>query len=303
MHDVFICHASEDKESAARPIAESLISAGLNVWYDEFSLTMGDSLRRSIEKGIANSKFGAVIFSPNFFKKEWPQEELSGLFSKDITLGKTILPVWHNIDKVEMIKQAPILADRLASRTSDGIPRVVADMLKAINPTSAYFITAEASLSIQPNSVKLHSGEWSTVAPFYLHNFSKNAFYRVWIKLSPKSSELNTDAINVNIGQQQVNVSVLGLSWDCLRINGKDANNAKAIYLVLHTLHPNSHREFAISLSPENKAAGEIQIQIISTSAEPPSIQNRQDGAMALEIQPPEKIEMESISLFQPNRR
>ena len=76
--DLFICHASEDKKEIVRPLVKALIKEGFRVWYDEFTLTMGDRLRRSIDKGLAQSKYGIVILSPNFFKKNWPQTELNG---------------------------------------------------------------------------------------------------------------------------------------------------------------------------------------------------------------------------------
>jgi hypothetical protein len=93
MRDLFICHASEDKESVARPLAEALAQAGLKVWYDEFILTLGDSLRRKIDQGLDQSRYGVVILSPNFLAKQWPQRELDGLTTKEISTGKTILPI------------------------------------------------------------------------------------------------------------------------------------------------------------------------------------------------------------------
>lgn len=68
-HDVFICHASEDKDLVARPLAELLRGHGVAVWYDEFSLTVGDSLRRKIDRGLSDSRFGVVLLSPDFFRK------------------------------------------------------------------------------------------------------------------------------------------------------------------------------------------------------------------------------------------
>ena len=67
--DVFISHATEDKEKVARPLAEALRNNGLDVWYDEFSLNLGDSLQESIDKGISESRFGIVILSKSFFGK------------------------------------------------------------------------------------------------------------------------------------------------------------------------------------------------------------------------------------------
>ena len=78
-YDAFISHASEDKEELVRPLADALVERGLKVWYDEFNLTVGDSLRRSIDKGLAKSRFGIVVLSSSFFAKNWTQYELDGL--------------------------------------------------------------------------------------------------------------------------------------------------------------------------------------------------------------------------------
>ena len=48
-YDLFISHASEDKDDFVRPLAETLQGLGLKVWYDEFSMKVGDSLRRKID--------------------------------------------------------------------------------------------------------------------------------------------------------------------------------------------------------------------------------------------------------------
>ena len=55
LHDVFICHASEDKDEFVRPLAEALKSNHIEVWYDEFALYVGDSLREAIDRGLATS--------------------------------------------------------------------------------------------------------------------------------------------------------------------------------------------------------------------------------------------------------
>jgi hypothetical protein len=55
-YDAFISHASEDKDTLVRPLAEKLRALDFRIWYDEFELKVGDSLRRSIDKGLANSK-------------------------------------------------------------------------------------------------------------------------------------------------------------------------------------------------------------------------------------------------------
>ena len=102
MWDVFICYAPENKDAIARPLAESLREAGLRVWYDEFTLTLGDSLRRSIDRGLACSRYGVVILSPNFFQKQWTQHQLDGIVAREMDDGeKVILPIWHGISREE----------------------------------------------------------------------------------------------------------------------------------------------------------------------------------------------------------
>lgn len=132
-YDVFISHATEDKESVVRPLAHALQSHGLTVWFDEFELRIGDSLRRKIDEGIARSRFGIVVLSHAFFAKSWPQYELDGLTTMSVTGRQVILPIWHHISKDEVIEQSPSLADKLAIRTSDyGVAEIAAEIASVV---------------------------------------------------------------------------------------------------------------------------------------------------------------------------
>jgi hypothetical protein len=117
-HDFFISHASEDKDGFVRELAGSLRAEGAKVWYDEFSLRVGDSLRRSIDRGLANSRFGVVILSEAFFRKEWPNRELDGLVALETQSESRILPIWHKVSKDEVARYSPTLADKVALNTS-----------------------------------------------------------------------------------------------------------------------------------------------------------------------------------------
>lgn len=116
--DVFISHASEDKDEVVRPLAHALQDAGLKVWYDEFELKIGDSLRRKIDKGLATSKFGVVVLSKDFLGKGWTNYELDGLVTRATGGDQILLPVWHNITKREVVDYSPSLADKLARSTA-----------------------------------------------------------------------------------------------------------------------------------------------------------------------------------------
>lgn len=134
-YDVFISHASEDKDDVVRPLAISLREKGIKVWYDEFELKIGDSLRRKIDEGLSKSKFGIVVISRYFIQKGWTNYELDGLITKAISGQQILLPIWHNITKQEVIDYSPSLADKVARTTSqdtlDEIAQEIADLIKS----------------------------------------------------------------------------------------------------------------------------------------------------------------------------
>lgn len=132
--DVFVSHATEDKETVAKPLVHALKGAGLSVWYDQFELRLGDRLGRSINDGLSNSKFGIVILSPAFFKKHWPLLELDALAQKEEAGQKVILPVWYNVTLEEVRSHSLLLADRIAARWNDGLQSVVTAILDVVRP-------------------------------------------------------------------------------------------------------------------------------------------------------------------------
>src|SRR5262249_4785859 len=132
--DVFICHASEDKRRIAARLANHLQEKGLRVWYDEWTLHIGDSLRRRIDEGLAESRFGIVILSQHFFKKRWRQHELDGLVQREARGESVILPVWHGVGREEVEKYSLTLAHRVAGSTAEGFPRLADRLLAVIDP-------------------------------------------------------------------------------------------------------------------------------------------------------------------------
>lgn len=133
--DLFISHASEDKDEVARPLKQLFTEQGLKVWFDEDTLTVGDSLRRSIDHGLANCQFGVVILSPHFFEKEWTQKELDGLVAREDGSEKRILPVWHKVTRKDVVAYSPTLADKIGVSTSKGLDYVVSEIIRAIEST------------------------------------------------------------------------------------------------------------------------------------------------------------------------
>jgi len=112
--DVFVSHASEDKDTIVRPLVETLTELGAIVWFDEFTLSPGDSLSRSIDMGLANSKYGVVVLSKQFIAKPWPEYELRGLVSREIGEDKVIIPLWYGVTRQDVLRFSPPLADKIA---------------------------------------------------------------------------------------------------------------------------------------------------------------------------------------------
>lgn len=131
--DLFLSHASEDKDAIARPLYSALTAAGVSVWFDEAVLEMGNSLRQKIDDGLARCEHGVVILSPSFFSKRWAQKELDGLVAREIASGKDrILPIWHQIDHQGVAAYSPTLADRVAGLSSEGVPALVDKILRVL---------------------------------------------------------------------------------------------------------------------------------------------------------------------------
>lgn len=134
VYDVFISHASEDKESVVRALANALEAEGLRVWYDEFTLRIGDSLRQKIDRGLAASRVGLVVLSPSFISKGWPNYELDGIVARSVSGEQTLLPIWHDITKQQVIDYSPSLADKVArstgTHTVEDIAAEIGDLLR-----------------------------------------------------------------------------------------------------------------------------------------------------------------------------
>jgi hypothetical protein len=131
--DVFISHASEDKDTVARPLRDALTKLGVTVWLDEAQMRIGHSLRCKIDDGIRSSRFGVAIFSDSFFRKGWTNHELDGLVTRTVAGEQSLLPIWHDLTANEVMAYSPSLADKVAMNTSEysieDIARQIAEVI------------------------------------------------------------------------------------------------------------------------------------------------------------------------------
>jgi hypothetical protein len=298
--DAFICHASEDKVAVARPIAGILADAGLDVWYDEFSLKIGDSLRQCIEHGLANSRFGVVILSPSFFAKGWPQAELNGLFAMETSHGKTILPVWHEIEKDEILKRSPIMADKLAARTSDGLERVAEQILDVIEPERLHRCKADRVVSVSPREFRLGAEDWTAIIPVIVSNSSRYPIHALSIKITivqgeMKSSEMDIEITGVASGVRLPMGGNAFVSGDAIILDCADQNEKQLALVILSILPPHHSREIVVRPRGPQTRHSVARIEVGGFSTEPQELFLVRNGEVALKFRPPENLRLLGI--------
>ena len=173
--DIFISHASEDKKGFVEPFAKQLKRHGYKVWYDKFCLKAGDSIRRSIETGLLNSKYGIVVLSNNFFKKDWPQREIDSLFALESLQKSKIIPIWLDITYDEVCSLSPLLADKYALNSSEGIDSIIEKLTDVLEIDS--FLSNEKF--VEKMDIYRTNGKWSKRYIIYrsIHNFNKLVCY------------------------------------------------------------------------------------------------------------------------------
>lgn len=130
--DLFISYSHADSKGIVQTLVKELEAMGLDVWYDDVEMSIGDSIRESIDRGQQTSKFGVVVLSESYFEgtSEW---ELNGLVNKHTKEGNVILPVWHGVGYDEVYKQSPSLADLKAETiTQDNVQSVASTIYNVV---------------------------------------------------------------------------------------------------------------------------------------------------------------------------
>jgi hypothetical protein len=131
----FISHDSRDKVSIAGPLAIQLQKFMCPVWYDEFSLKVGDSLRKGIEAGLKECPKCILLLTPNFLANGgWGKREYDSIFTRELVENQqVILPVWADVTVEDIYRYSPILADRLAVDWSLGVEEVARRLVRSLD--------------------------------------------------------------------------------------------------------------------------------------------------------------------------
>ena len=272
----WLIYANEDKDDIARPLAEKLRSFGLEVWYDEYSLRLGDSLRKSIDKGLVESDFGIIILSKNFFSKEWPQKELDGLFALEEGEKKVIIPIWHSISKAEVIEYSPMLAGRVAANTNEGLDIVVKKILNAMDPEADFFISKDAVVKVSQSEIIINTDEWVEENNFTILNMSNHPLHDVAIDIMFEDPQIHsndlifklverTNIASGTVGSIEVDGEMFGLGIE-------DNNGHEHMELHLFQLGPHEHKTILIKPLKKFNTPVSIRVSVANFSIEPGKI-------------------------------
>jgi TIR domain len=156
-YEIFISHASEDKEAFVRPLAAWLTQRGVKVWYDEYVLVPGDSIRDKINEGLRVCRYGLVVLSPRFYSKSWPQRELNSLFSLiTSTTDRRLIPVLLDMSFRELGAKDPLLIDIKGVSAEVGVEAVGRDVIQAM---------------VRDEEDRRHSGATRYRHSSYAHNY------------------------------------------------------------------------------------------------------------------------------------
>ncbi|CAN7767512.1 toll/interleukin-1 receptor domain-containing protein [Pseudorhodoferax sp. LjRoot39] len=132
LRDVFLCHAWDDRQGAAKELHDQLESRGVSVWFSEKDVALGTSLLREIDKGLAKSRVGIVLVTPALLRRVRgegiAEKELSALLARDL-----LVPIVHDTTYEALRDVSPLLGSRSGlSTTEESMAAVAAKLAELV---------------------------------------------------------------------------------------------------------------------------------------------------------------------------
>jgi TIR domain-containing protein len=151
--DVFLCHATDDKDALARPLYEALRAENLSVWFDEAEIPWGAPIAVAMQRGLSTSRYVLVLVTPEFVASggHWRHEELNAALAAQVESGTTrILPLVVGLDHATLMAKVPFLAARLRAvlEVEEEVDQSLDWLMRRIRGAEARF---------QPGAVAAHA--------------------------------------------------------------------------------------------------------------------------------------------------
>jgi hypothetical protein len=132
LRDVFLCHAWDDRQGAAKELHDLLESLGVKVWFSEKDVGLGVPLLRAIDRGLANSRIGIVLVTPALLRR-LPTEGIADKELSALLAGERLIPIVHDTTYEALRDVSPLLASRSGlSTTEETMPKVAAKIAELV---------------------------------------------------------------------------------------------------------------------------------------------------------------------------
>jgi hypothetical protein len=118
LRDVFLCHAWDDRQGAAKELHDLLEARGVKVWFSEKDVGLGMPLLRTIDKGLANSRIGIVLVTPALLRR-LPAEGIADKELSALLARERLVPVVHQTTYATLREVSPLLASRTGLDTAE----------------------------------------------------------------------------------------------------------------------------------------------------------------------------------------
>ncbi len=134
LRDVFLCHAWDDRQGAAKDLNDLLEARGVRVWFSEKDLGLGVPMMRAIDKGLVNSRVGIVLVTPAMLRR-LPAEGVADKELSALLRRERLVPVVHGTTYEELEKVSLMLASRAGLSTGEEtlaeVATKIAELVKA----------------------------------------------------------------------------------------------------------------------------------------------------------------------------
>lgn len=118
LRDVFLCHAWDDRQGAAKELHDLLVSHGVSVWFSEKDVGLGTPLMREIDKGLAKSRIGIVLVTPALLRR-LPTESIADKELSALLAREQLVPIVHNTTYEALRNVSPLLGSRTGLSTAE----------------------------------------------------------------------------------------------------------------------------------------------------------------------------------------
>ncbi|MBT4483962.1 MAG: toll/interleukin-1 receptor domain-containing protein [Candidatus Latescibacteria bacterium] len=269
MKDVFVCHASEDKEEIVRPLADAFEKANISYWFDEAVIKWGDSITQKVNEGLKISRYVIVVLSKSFIQKPWPEKELNAALNIEILSGEVkVLPLLVGSESVikEIITQYPLLNDKRYLPWDGDINEIVKALLSRLGRKNSIVKLKSEKTTNLNNDIKIHIPKIKKKftqrdKDMFLresYNFIKQYFQYALAEFEKSYDEVQTEFEEINKLKFISTIYIQGeISNQCkIWVGGFGANNS-ILYMDgrIGIDDDNSYNDF-LSIAESNQGLG-----------------------------------------------